>query len=208
MEYPKLNSLFKRDHDTHKFTEEFSKPEFGSQQLWRIEEKIDGMNIRVYIDGLNKVVTDIKGRTDAAKLPPQLRKYFSHHEQFNTTFKNMFLNGPTILYGEGFGKGIQSGGIYRNTVAFMLFDIYLCGRWATREEVHDVALMLGFDHPHDYGLKTTEETLMFVKRKPLGNYGNADYPSEGIVARSEPLVRFNDRSANPVMWKLKVRDFD
>jgi len=54
---------------------------------------------------------------------------------------------------------------------------------------------------------TEEEVVAFVKSKPTGKYNDTGYPMEGIIARSEPLVRFNEPGAGPVMWKLKVKDF-
>jgi len=51
-EYPKIQSIFKRDELTHKFLSEFSLPEFEYLQLniWEFTEKIDGTNIRIIWD--------------------------------------------------------------------------------------------------------------------------------------------------------------
>ncbi len=208
MEYPKIHSLFKRDPETHRFLDEVSCEEFYGHSEWRVEEKIDGMNIRIYIDGPQGIITDIKGRTDNAMIPPKLLKYFKNNTLFQNYSKILFLNGPAILFGEGFGADIQSGGIYRKDMAFILFDCYFSDRWSTREEIYHMGPLLGFDTPHDYGIMSISEIIKMIKSKPNGMYGSANYLTEGIIARSHPLVRFNDRSANPVLWKLKVKDLD
>ena len=49
-EYPKIQSVFKRNEETHKFIDgEWSLPEFQylAPCLWRATEKIHGTNIRV-----------------------------------------------------------------------------------------------------------------------------------------------------------------
>ena len=204
MEYPKIHSLYMRDPITNKFTTEFSKPEFDSEDLWHVEEKIDGMNMRVYID--NGKITDIKGRTDAASIPPKLLKWLGRDELVLKIMEH-YNTGPVILFGEGFGAGIQSGGIYRKDQAMILFDCYMGGRWSTRLEILEIAGQLGMEVPAFIGLMTKEEAIKYVKSKPKGFYGDQNYPMEGVMCRSEPLVRYNTRSANPVMFKLKVKDF-
>lgn len=209
MEYPKINSLFKRDPETHKFMLELSKPEFDMDR-WHVEEKIDGMNIRVYF--MDGIVTDIKGRTDAASIPPKLLAYFKNNEDLKSMLPLCLPSGSGIMYGEGYGAGIQKGGIYRSTQSFCMFDMYFNGRWSTRLEVYELALKCRFEIPYSFGIMTRQQIIDFIRSKPLGRnaeYTDAsDYVLEGIIARSIPLMRFNDRSANPVMWKLKVRDYE
>lgn len=224
MEYPKINSLWKRDMDSnkkfHKLIEgDYACPEFAVQKKWRVQEKIDGTNIRIIITG-NAI--EYKGRTSDAQLHPKLLDALKAIDF--TPFFAEFPDKPAVFFGEGFGAGIQSGGIYRPTMSFILFDVYLSGRWSTREEVSHFAEMLHLETPHDFGLMTEEEIVSFVKSKPRGKYGqdlvstkdlfesnvvikDTGYILEGVIARSEPLVRFNTMHANPVAWKLKVKDF-
>jgi hypothetical protein len=208
MEYPKIHSLWKRDALTNKIIEgEYSRSEFESQKLWRVQEKIDGTNVRITVTSCEGNVHIIlyEGRTRKAVLHPKL---VAHLQAIDfTPFAKAFPSSQAILFGEGFGAGIQSGGIYRPDRSFILFDIYFQGQWATRDDVSNIAKLLNLETPHDYGLMTQEEIISFVKSKPHGEYGNKKYITEGIIARSEPLVRFNTQSAHPVMWKLKVKDF-
>ncbi len=202
MEYPKINSIWKRDEANALIPGDYARPEFSACKQWRVEEKIDGTNIRVYIqDG----GIEIKGRTNKAEIPAPLLAFFARDEFMNKL--PYFGTTPVQLFGEGFGASIQSGGIYRPDVAFILFDVYMSNRWSTREEVQETALALGLDCPADLGIMTEEEIIAFVKSKPKGRYNDKGYPMEGVMVRSQPLMRFNTQGAAPVMWKLKVKDF-
>lgn len=238
MEYPKINSLWKRDMDSnkkfHKLIEgDYACPEFATQKKWRVQEKIDGTNVRIYASGKDCAfpIITYKGRTSNAQLHPKLLDALKAIDF--TPFFAEFPDKPAVFFGEGFGAGIQTGGIYRPTISFILFDVYISGRWSTREEVSHFAEMLHLETPHDFGLMTEDEIVSFVKSKPRGRYRqvplsngsdiclayvekdntkdivftDSDYILEGVIARSEPLVRFNTIHANPVVWKLKVRDF-
>jgi hypothetical protein len=220
MEYPKINSLWKRDASTNKVIEgDYACPEFAGNKMWRVQEKIDGTNIRIYFrsTGGTMVATippryypdykiEIKGRTDYAEIPKKLITWI--YERNLSTELDKLGFGDGILFGEGFGAGIQTGGIYRPDPAFILFDAYISQRWATREELKHIAETIGLEEPHDLGVMTMDEVISFVKSKPRGFYNDNNYILEGVIARSEPLVRFNTAQAWPVMWKLKVRDFD
>jgi hypothetical protein len=198
----KINSLWKRD-EAHNFIEnDYSCTEFGAFKKWRVEEKIDGTNIRVYVQ--NGAI-NVKGRTNKAEVPAEALAFLTREEFLQKL--SCFGISPVILFGEGFGGNIQIGKHYRTDVAFILFDVYLNGKWCSREEVCEIAQKLGLDSPADLGIMTEGEIVAFVKSKPTGKYNDFGYPMEGVIARSEPLVRFNELGANPVMWKLKVKDF-
>ena len=77
MEYPKINTLFKRDDKNIIIPSQYTCEEFNylSNCLWECTEKVDGANTRIYItmeagegeDPWFYGVT-IKGRTDRTKL--------------------------------------------------------------------------------------------------------------------------------------------
>jgi len=202
MEYPKINSLWKRDAAHNLIENDYSRVEFGAFKKWRVEEKIDGTNIRVYVQ--NGTIT-VKGRTNKAAVPAEVLAFLSREEFMQKL--SCFGPNSVVLFGEGFGGNIQIGKHYRPDAAFILFDVYMLGKWCSREEVAEIAQKLGLDHPADLGMMTEDEVVAFVKSKPTGKYNDTGYPMEGIIARSEPLVRFNEPGAGPVMWKLKVKDF-
>lgn len=69
------------------------------------------------------------------------------------------------MFGEGFGGNIKIGKHYRPDVAFILFDVYMYGKWCSREEVWELAQKLGLDYPPDLGMMTEEDIIAFVKSK-------------------------------------------
>ena len=187
----------------------------GGQPLYascpRVTEKIDGTNIRI---GLNADGTvNIGGRTDAAQIPSPLLSYLL------ATFtpdklRAAFPDGADFtLFGEGYGPKIQNGGGYCATPRFRLFDVRVGEWWLEWENVVDVAAKLGIqpvcNTRYGYGLPTSAEEL----REWVGgdasitatDDGGTGCRSEGIVAKSEPLLF--TRRGERVMWKLKFRDF-
>jgi len=55
------------------------------------------------------------------------------------------------------------------------------------------------------GTMEINEAVEYVQSKPNSLIANEPKIMEGIVARSTPLLLFRD--GNPLMWKLKVRDY-
>ena len=140
MEYHKINSIYKRDEKTKEFTNEFSLPEFEylKDNLWEFTEKIDGTNIRIiWEDGELR----FGGKTDNAQMPMKLLEKLQiifTKEKMQSVFPEP--EGKIILYGEGFGASIQSGGKYiRDGVDFILFDVLIDRWWLNRESVEDIA---------------------------------------------------------------------
>lgn len=195
MKYPKINSLYKRDQ-AGKFLPEFSCAEFAYlyKNQWTATEKVDGTNIRVVWDG------DItfKGRTDNAQLPANLFKRLTELfpvEKFGG-FHHM------ILFGEGYGSGIQSGGDYGQP-NFILFDVLINGFWLEREDIEDVATKLGI------GVVPIlfEDTLQNIESIVRGGFTSVLKKSkpEGLVIK--PAVSLNCRNGERVITKLKLKDF-
>jgi len=207
MKYPKINTLWKRDNKKvfNIIEGDFSCPEFDAIKKWHITEKIDGRNIRVYFEFFNKSVI-FKGRTDNANIPKfllkKLESMFSHEklvECFPTAEK-------VVLYGEGYGNKIQPVGYkYREDASFVLFDVLVDGWWLERENVEDIADKLNIDIVPSLGIKTLPEAVDLVKRGFHSKISKQRLCSEGVVARSSPLMLF--RNGNPIMWKLKFKDY-
>lgn len=216
IEYPKIETLYDRDEKTHKvIVGKLRCPEFDAVKRWHVTEKIDGMNVRVAL--LPNGIVWYGGRTDSAQMPPKLLA----HLQSAFTAGNMlgvFAGSesggvPTVLFGEGYGAGIQKGGIYRPDPSFRLFDVHCGGLWLTWQSVEDIALKLGIDTVpvllEGNDMQTAIETLHF--RTETGRVEGGDTSAghnafhEGIVARSDPLML--DRRGNRIMWKLKRKDF-
>ena len=206
MKYPKINTIWKRD-ENNKFRiieGDFSKPEFANIQNWLITEKVDGTNIRVkYENGTVR----FDGRTDEAQIPSHLiaalqSMFDAHH--FEKSLE--VLPQKMILYGEGYGPKIQKGGgLYRDDPGFILFDVWVDGWWLNRESVEDIADKLNIPVVPILGIMDWKKASDLVKSNPTSIVADQPKIAEGIVARSHPLVLFRD--GTPIMWKLKVRDF-
>jgi len=207
LKYPKINTLWKRD-ENNKFNiieGDFSCLEFDAIKKWHITEKIDGTNIRVYFNPIPNTI-EFKGRTDEANIPKFLLESL---DRIFTTKKllEVFPTGKEIvLYGEGYGNKIQSvGKKYREDNSFILFDVVVDGWWLERKNVEDIAKKLEIDIVPSLGIRTIPEILSLVKGTFPSAISKQVLNSEGIVARSKPLMLFRDGS--PIMWKLKSKDY-
>jgi hypothetical protein len=115
-----------------------------------------------------------------------------------------FLDLPEsmILYGEGFGEKIQSGGKYREGQGFVLFDAW-CGMWLERESVEEIATALGVDVVPVIGSGDLVEMVRWVQNGFNSAWG--DFKAEGIVAR--PGCELLNRRGERIITKLKCKDF-
>lgn len=219
MKYPKIETLFNRDPETHKVVpSQFRRPEFSLVKGWLVTEKIDGTNIRVMFTHPGKV--SIAGRTDRAQIPPFLLSYLQETftpEIFKEAFPDLDDESHVILFGEGYGERIQNGGGYREGVSFRLFDVviyYSSDRpwWLQWKDVEGVAQKLRI---HTVPVLEVMQPLDVAEKLASGRSAVAAQESdlsasqdvrrrEGIVARTEPPLF--DRLGERVMWKLKERD--
>lgn len=146
------------------------------------------------------------GRTDKAQIPARLLDYLNRTFKDNDTeelFEQKFGEADVILFGEGYGAGIQKGGLYRDDVSFILFDVLIDGIYIKRESVEDIAKTFGIDIVPIIGYGTIANAIELVKKKPMSTIGKAKM--EGIVAR--PMVELKDRLGNRVITKIKACDF-
>jgi len=224
MEYPKINTIWKRDEKTHHVLEgDYSCPEFGAIDSWTVTEKVDGTNIRVIYHPPSKDAYErsmehpddwlqFRGKTDNAQIPPPLLAYL--RETFTPEkLKPIFPEDTTtvVLFGEGFGGKIQHGGRYRKDESFVLFDVWIDGWWLEFPNVMDIANKLGIQHVPFLGIMTTDLALQcvsYVMPAPLLSRIAEDktFVIEGIVATSHPMMMFR-KGGVPIRWKLKVKDF-
>lgn len=225
MEYLKIHSLWKRegwyfeegkkkDENYQKGRQSFivgdyAKPVFGNIKKWRVDEKIDGTNVRIMWGRPNvgaMPVLTFGGRTNNAQMPchllAKLQEMFTDEKMIET-----FLNSNSvIMFGEGYGPKIQAAGAnYRKDPSFILFDIWIDGWWLERNSVKEIALKMGLDVVPEIGIMTEEEIVEFVKSKPLSTCSLTPQMMEGVVCRAEPLVLM--RNGKPIMFKLKCKEF-
>lgn len=206
MEYPKIETLYERDERTHKLKPELilKNRVYGIIKSWHWTEKIDGTNIRCIWNNLTGKLT-FGGRTDNAQIHSDLIKYLYENVAADK-LRDIFPDVDAIIYGEGYGAGIQKGGgNYSPTKKLIIYDVLIGGQWWMNwENTCDIATKLGLDVVPYVGEMTLEEATEKVRigfPSALGNYALA----EGMVGRTvEPLF---DKKGHRLIVKLKTKDF-
>lgn len=177
--------------------------EFLKDNVWQFTEKVDGTNIRIHWDGHKVTFGD---RTEDAQIPSHLLNKLI--EMFDTyeaelIFEQKFGEMEVILFGEGYGPKIQSGGKYRPDVSFILFDVLISHNYQPRSSVEDIAKAFGIDVVPIVLEGTIQDAVDFVKANPKSTMGTA--MMEGVVGR--PKIEMRDRCGKRVIVKIKVKDF-
>lgn len=210
--YPKIHSLFKRDHDTGKLImgnwtlDEF---DFLQYVIWEFTEKVDGANIRIMssltVDGDSDI--GIGGRKDGSGIPPYLATKLGQiiQERIQPRMSEELRDKPFCLYGEGYGKKIQKvGGLYiPDGVDFVLFDVKIGEWWLKREDVQVIGDQLGLKVVPIVGEGTVHDAIKMMEDGLQSRWG--DFPAEGLVIR--PKVELFGRDGMRIMAKVKAKDF-
>jgi RNA ligase len=207
-EYHKIDTLFERDPSTFIVNPTVLKASvLGTIREWDVTEKIDGTNIRVMLSAGGTVT--FGGRSNNAQIPADLVQYLIRTFPEDALKAALWLNPEEpvdiVLYGEGYGPGIQKGGgLYRADKAFILFDVLVAGQWwLDREAVEDIARKLGIDAVPYLGRWQLNDIIQAVRTPFPSKIGTA--MAEGVVAR--PIETLFDKRMRRVIIKLKTKDF-
>jgi len=226
MKYHKINGVFKRytKEDDKKglipegkkwgefIDGEWATPEFEALKdiEWTFTEKIDGMNIRIYITP-SPGFCQMKGKTDEAQIPKPLDEWFDKwDEEYSDKAVEMFKNADeVILYGEGVGEKIQKGNHGFTDYEVILFDVKIGNYWLRREQVEEIAKELGMRSVVVVERSTLSQAIEDMKsRVEKGAERNSafgDWKMEGLVG--VPTANLLDRSCNRIITKIKYKDF-
>jgi hypothetical protein len=243
VEYPKTYNLLVRNEETHKCVPGTrSAPAFAQVDSWLVTEKIDGTNIRLILDWgcCGYALYECRGRSDAATLPKNFEEEALRGLNANDLLYALSVIEPDaepgslamIVYGEGYGPGIQKGGgLYAARKSMRVFDVRTfritegsesdldgqdrpvkrlgSGLWRTWDDVCAVAHALGLDTAPVLGEKlTTAQVESFMPAWTTSvvsfNDGGGAAPCEGVVARTDPYLY--DFRGNRVSFKLKYKD--
>ena len=152
----------------------------------------------------NEEAIKIYGKTIKANIPiklcDRLLELFTIEK-----FKEIYPDLPMRLYGEGYGKDIQSGGKYiSGGVSFILFDVLIDGWWLRREDIVDVAYKLGLIVVPIIGTMSLRRAVRLIKTRTLTSKWG-DFLAEGMVLK--PNVELKTRAGDRVITKLKHKDF-
>lgn len=207
--YEKIETIYARDIEGTKklMPGTYRNPtvEYLRNNTWVWTEKVDGTNIRVNWDGH---AVSFGGRTERASIPAplvnKLNAYFGGEENAQL-FEQLFGEREVILFGEGYGKGIQKAGAsYKpDSVDFILFDLLVGNNYQPREAVESCAASFGLPIVPIVGQGTLDEAVDFVKGHPQSMIG--EIAMEGIVCR--PAQELRDRSGQRIICKIKWEDF-
>lgn len=209
-EYPKINSLWKRDERGNVLRCTYAQPEFEQLHgtLWRWTEKVDGTNIRMAWSSRHAPADPIRGRTDRADVPKHLLNVLVRLYE-RLPWAEAFLDDPeppeVVLYGEGYGAKIQKGGGNYNPLGcdFVLFDVLVNGRWLDHLGVGYVADVLGVGVVPPVVICDIDEAVRRVAQNAITSAWSGVRP-EGLVGR--PLVELYDQFGGRITTKIKWRD--
>lgn len=214
-EYCKIHTLFKRDEHLRIIEGDWTLPEieYLAGSKWSLTEKVDGTNLRI---GYSNGKVNVCGRTKDADLREDfLDAIVDKFEPLIPKLEKVGKGGEIILFGEGVGPGIESGGKYALSYDFVLFDVYVPttrspetgtyvdGWWLHRHNCEDVAAKLDLDIVPLIGDYTLYEAIDMVKSGFVSQWGG--FYAEGIVAKT-PVELFT-RKGERILTKIKHKDF-
>lgn len=212
--YEKFSSPFEKDE---KF---INKPEL-TQKLpkgeYIVTEKIDGTNIRLIFtkpeEGKEREILVGSRKLILNQEDKSSKQYIDCIKEVNLPklaeyFKN--VNSTIIIYGEGYGAGVQKGGIYSSIKNFRVFDIRIGHAYQDWNYVEKVCIDNQLNivpvvgtvkeinyHNCLYELNEHKETL--IKEGTGGK-------SEGLVFKFNPVLlnKYGER----LIFKVKHKDFN
>ena len=213
LKYPKIETVFSRDDSIPGRpvkVDELRCPEFALVKHWTLTEKIDGTNIRIILSADGSVC--YAGRTDEAQIPKPLLAELERRFPSSVVAPAFDPGTNAVLFGEGYGAGIQKGGSYSPVPSFRLFDVAVIGGrlwWLELDSVNDIAEKIGCETAPVVARGATVFDAVSVLKNRLPSQVSAmegtPRECEGVVARTEPLLLM--RNGERVIWKLKIRDF-
>ena len=185
--YEKIETLYQRDIEGTKklMPGVYRNPtiEYLKDNIWQWTEKVDGTNIRVQWDGHS---VSFGGRTERASIPAPLVNRLNERfggEENAQLFEQLFGEREVILFGEGYGAGIQKVGkaYMPDRVDFILFDLLIGNNYQPRESVERCAQSFGI------GIVLIQQYTGIISLDP-----QSYYVSEAPMELNIPLILLLD----------------
>ena len=203
-EYHKIETLYERDEKTFKVkVGVFKNRTYTLLKTWHWTEKVDGTNIRfIWKDGK----LTFGGKSDNAQLHADLVKWMTENVT-EDKMREIFPDVEAVVYGEGYGAGIQKGGNYSPTKKVIIFDVLVGGTWWLNDEnMRDVAAKIGLEAVPYFGEMALEDATEMVRSGFDSRCAVvAGTKAEGLVGR--PLETLFDKKGHRLIVKLKTKDF-
>lgn len=212
-EYHKVETLYERDEKTFRLKPEMilKNPVYGMIKSWVWTEKIDGTNIRAIWNPEYGVT--FGGKTDNARIHTELVKWLYENITVEK-LRAVFPESSLVIYGEGFGPGIQKGGgLYADRKQFIVFDVFVAdtinsklgGWWLNDANMRDVAAKLGLNAVPLVGEMPLEDAREMVRVGFKSALNGGQAKAEGLVGR--PVEALYDKKGSRLIVKLKTKDF-
>lgn len=206
-EYAKIETLYERDEKTFRVKPGVLKNRtYSLLKTWHWTEKVDGTNIRCIWDFATKKLT-FGGKSDNAQIHADLIKWLYEHVN-PTVIESIFPDVNAVVYGEGYGAGIQKGGgDYSPEKKLIVFDVLVAEKWWLNDEgMRDVSAKLALEAVPAIGEMTLEDATEFVRAGFKSRCAvNVSKCAEGLVGR--PLETLFDKKGARLITKLKTKDF-
>ncbi len=202
-EYGKIETLYERDEATFKVKPGvFKNRTYTLLKTWVWTEKVDGTNIRCIWSG-GKLT--FGGKSDNAQMHADLVKWL-YANITEDKMRVMFPDVDVVIYGEGYGAGIQKGGCYSPDKKLIVFDVRVANFWLNDENMRDVAQKLGLEPVPCFGEMTLEDATELVRKGFESRCAVVKGTmAEGLVGR--PLETLFDKKGARLIVKLKTKDF-
>ena len=203
-EYHKIETLYERDEKTFKvFPGRLKNRVYGLIKEWEFTEKIDGTNIRCIWSPEGGLT--FGGKTANAQIHADLIKWLYENVSAEK-MREVFPDTSAVIYGEGYGAGIQKGSGYSPTKKLIVFDVLVGEKWwLSWEDVCDVASKLGLDTVPFIGTMTLEAATDMVRTGFPSHLNGGIIQAEGLVGR--PIEALFDKKGHRLIVKLKTKDF-
>ena len=232
--YPKIQTLFKRDSN-FKVINEYRVKSLLYVKNILIMEKIDGTNAQIELvyrkpdvilsifSRNNLIYSEINGTAlisndDIMYIKETIFKKVNLTKLRKWYFENFCLEEKSItvrLFGEVYGKGINTGYKYSNNRDIRIFDIQINNNFISFYKVFNICEQLELKtvpiiyqgESKDLSYEAIRYLLIENEKtnKTLINEGGAGGYLEGFIIKSEPLLL--DEYGERVMAKIKREDF-
>lgn len=206
-EYPKIKNIFKFDAN-YKGIVGINEPFNTLKDIeWVGTEKVDGTNIRIIWDGHR---ISFAGHTDRSQLPEHLNKFLTSKfltQEMEYLFEQVFEDKEVIIFGEGYGAKIQTGGgnYIPDGVDFIAFDILINNSWLKRTDINDIAYKLGIKSVPIVYQGNLQRAIEYVNCHNASRLSE-NHEMEGIVVRT--TIPLYDEKGNLITCKIKYRDIN